>query len=266
MNEQLAKFQVMADNTRRANEQARRRFESCMKAASVECPTCGHPLCFSFDALVRCYLSDKNYHGPIPFGNCRECEMRAHLRNRGVPEKLLRCSFSNWKLESTSDRVAHSEAHSFCRQFEQTPVAARKHTLFFSSRVNGTGKSHLATAIMRHWVSSHSRPSYFVSQLQIGAMVADTYRSDYVADPKRRYGSVPFVVLDDLGQDSGRRDELAAVEAILTERDARCGWTVITTNLEQGAFAKWIGPRVTDRLMESIFAWVTMGNVSRRIA
>ncbi len=266
MNDHLELFRVMAENTRRANLKAKNAMIVAGRSAPTPCPTCAHPLSLDGDALVRLYLTNRDYAGPIPFAPCRECATRQHLEKRGVPLKLVGCSFDNWVLHTSVDADAAQFAKFFCESFEQTPVAARKHTLVLSSKVNGTGKSHLAVAIMRRWAQSHSRPSYFVNQMQIGTMLADTYRSDYSANPKHRYGSAPFVVLDDLGQDSGRRDEIAAVEEILTERDNRCGWTVCTTNLEPKAFAAWIGPRIASRFTASTFAWLTLGTVSRRTA
>lgn len=266
MNDHLERFRVMAENTRIANLTAQNKLTIANRGEPRVCEVCGARLLFDYNALVRLHLTDKNYCGPIPVCDCDECWMRARLEGCGVPKKLAPCSFQTWVLHTSVDADAAAAAQEFCKTFETSPVAARKHTLVLSSRVNGTGKSHLAIAIMRRWISSHSRPAQFTSQLQIGAMIADTYRSDYAAEPKRRFGTAPFVVLDDLGQDSGRRDELATIESILTERDGRCGWTVITTNLEPKEFAAWIGPRIASRLTASTFAWLTLGKVSRRTA
>lgn len=242
------------------------------------CRDCSSEMRADLTELARQVLT-RQRTDHIPCIPCFECSMRQRLVDIGVPQKMSACSFFNFDKGSDIERQAWDDCRSFGDHTINTPVAAKKHTIILASPENGTGKSHLAVAMLRRWIQHGSeRPMQWISHLDLSAWISKTYHDGpnpgapklwkddrgFIADPRQVLGHRQFLVLDDLGQDSGRKDEHSFIESILTKRDDLSGWTVITTNKTPEAFADWLGPRLADRVIGSLWKWVTLGNKSRR--
>jgi DNA replication protein DnaC len=247
-------------------------------AKPIFCRDCSMEMEADLTELARQILT-RQRTDHIPCIPCFECSMRQMMTDIGVPRKMAACSFQNFDRAQPIDRQAWDDCVAFSNHTVNHPVASKRHTIILASPENGTGKSHLAVSMLRRWIQDgSSRPMQWISHLDLTAWISKTYHDGidpgapnawkddrgFIADPRQVLGHRQFLVLDDLGQDSGRKDEHAFIESILTKRDDLSGWTVITTNKTPEAFADWLGPRLADRVIGSLWKWVTLGNVSRR--
>lgn len=269
------RFAEMVVRTKEATSEAEKILEH---AKPTFCRDCSMQMAVDLTELARQILT-RQRTDDIPCIPCFECEMRKRLVDAGVPRKMAPCAFKNFNATQPVDQKAFDDCYRFIDYAFDNPVAAKRHTIILASPENGTGKSHLAVALLRKWIKHCSmKPTQWISHLDLSAWISKTYHDGidslapkawkddrgFIADPRQVLGQRQFLVLDDLGQDSGRKDEHAFIESILTKRDDLSGWTVITTNKTPEAFADWLGPRLADRVIGSLWKWVTLGNVSRR--
>jgi DNA replication protein DnaC len=269
------RFAEMVVRTKDATTEAKKILKH---AKPIFCRDCSMEMEADLTELARQILT-RQRTDHIPCIPCFECSMRQMMTDIGVPRKMAACSFQNFDRAQPIDRQAWDDCVAFSNHTVNHPVASKRHTIILASPENGTGKSHLAVSMLRRWIQDgSSRPMQWISHLDLTAWISKTYHDGidpgapnawkddrgFIADPRQVLGHRQFLVLDDLGQDSGRKDEHAFIESILTKRDDLSGWTVITTNKTPEAFADWLGPRLADRVIGSLWKWVTLGNVSRR--
>ena len=191
------------------------------------------------------------------YDRCPKCEadarikdQNARLKSQGVPEILLDSTLDNWMPET------QSEASNLVRLREF--IRVRRGFLLMLGDL-GTGKSHLAVAIMRHFQSAA-----FIKQNTLLRSLRATYRNANAPDPVEECQHVGLLVIDEMGLSGGGRDELPALHEVLDYRHGERLPTVLTGNLGIEAMKEIVGPRISDRLKESAFAILNFSGQSRR--
>lgn len=151
-------------------------------------------------------------------------------------------------------------------------LAAGKHDrvrgLYLVHEAKGTGKSHLAVAIMRavHEANPRLRVVYDPADRLI-AKVQDSYgtgTTDRLIEDRRL---ADLYVLDDLGREKGTDDALRTLATILDEREGAP--TVITANAPPEELAKryrdgGLFDRVASRLGDDVYRYVSVPGPDRR--
>jgi len=115
----------------------------------------------------------------------------------------------------------------------------------------GIGKTHLAAAMMRHWIVKNSSESvgwYYTPYLF--SRIRSTYSSssyeterDIIEDLVSR----DMIVLDDIGSTTSTDFSLQTTLTLLGLREQECKQTIVTTNLTLQQWDK-IEPRIASRL------------------
>lgn len=170
---------------------------------------------------------------------CRQCAGERskpwHVR-AGVPTNLAGATFENWRPELASDH----EVLGACKRFAHDPA---RRMLVLAGKV-GTGKSHLAVAVM----VTVGRPARWITQNTILLKLRQTYRDDGAEDIVEACKSVRHLTIDDLGTSTGSRDEFPALYEIIAHRYNEGLSTVMTTNLPSSQWNAVFGDRLEDRL------------------
>lgn len=213
------------------------------------CPGCQTTLLVDVEATARLRVEGD---GGTIFQPCAECELRDWLRTRGVPEAYAGASFANWIVETSQDGIAADKCRAFARRPSGVLVVAG---------AMGRGKTHLATAIFRE--ARNGRGIWTDQPAALAALRAE-YGSGNPASLAIRLGNAALLVWDDFGMATGAKDEGALVESVFYRRHANRLPSVITTNLAARDFAEAVGARLSERLRENLFAWVTLSGASRR--
>jgi len=125
---------------------------------------------------------------------------------------------------------------------------------------DGTGKSHLAARILRG-----AGAGRMITHDDLLRALRATYRDDRAEDIVAACRKARLLVLDDFGL-SGGKDEQSMLHAILDYRDGSGAPTVITSRLSLAEICASLGPRMADRLTQSLYAAVTLTGPSRRAA
>lgn len=235
--------------TLRTRSAIRDTVEAEAKSNAKACPGCGCILKVDVEATARWRVEGE---GETVFEPCSECAEREWMQRRGVPVAYSGASFASWRTETDQDRVALEKAMAF---------AANPSGVLIVSGAMGRGKTHLATAVFRH---AKRGWGMWIDQSAALAALRAEYGSGNPASLAVRLGNAALLVWDDLGMATGAKDEGALVEAVFYRRHANRLPSVITTNLAARDFAEAVGARLSERLRENLFAWVTLSGASRR--
>ena len=117
----------------------------------------------------------------------------------------------------------------------------------------GSGKTHLAIALLNHWMDTRHLMGRFVSVANLLLRVRSTYQANAVETEfavVQELGQTPLLVLDDLG--AGYKTESQHAESVLLGiLDERYRWErrlIITTNLSETRLEQALEPRIMSRL------------------
>lgn len=117
----------------------------------------------------------------------------------------------------------------------------------------GTGKTHLACSIANYLVAEDYSP-LFISVIKAIRRIKETYRRDSVfkeQDIFDRFTSFDLLILDEIGVQFGTRAEEMIVTEIINERYEANKPTILISNLPVDGLAKYLKPRVMERMEEN---------------
>jgi DNA replication protein DnaC len=185
----------------------------------------------------------------------RRKDLEKALRQMGIGERHLSCSFENYKGGERVKRV--------CEEFIESPFD------LVLSGGPGTGKTHLAVAIFRYlateghidngkdwfWYKGNSFrlgdfTGLFISVPELLADIRSTYN-----DPKKdeqqlieRITSVDYLILDDLGAEKSTEWSISTLYLIIDKRYRAMNPTIVTTNLSIDEIGQGLSRRIASRL------------------
>jgi len=164
------------------------------------------------------------------------------LRSIGVGKRHESCSFENYK--------GGEKIKEICENF-----LSNSFDLIFSGG-SGTGKTHLASAILRELVKSGKVSGWrssgiFKSVPELLAEIRATYRNNSGDDEKtliEEYSDTQYLVLDDFGAEKTTEWSISTLYLIIDRRYRECLPTIITTNLTLDEIAEKFDQRIASRL------------------
>jgi DNA replication protein DnaC len=186
-----------------------------------------------------------------------------------IPPRLLDRSFAGYVADNTGQRKALAVASRYAESF------GRMHETGFGLVFlggPGTGKGHLAAAIMLSVVKTH-RVQYLTA-MDLFAMIRDTWRRTSEigqAQVVKHLGrDVDLLVVDEVGLQSGTEGEQTLLAHVLDHRYLNKRPTIIISNLGRAEFRKLMGDRMHSRLSECAsiveFGWDDYRPTARREA
>lgn len=191
------------------------------------------------------------------YARCPACvteDANARLRRfwarRGVPERLLESTFTNFEQPT--------EAHSQARNL--AGACARRELLFLILLGdNGNGKSHLGAAALKA-----CGDGLFIEHHSLIAEIRASYGTKTTPDIIERYQDAELLVLDEVGFSTGGADEPVHLHDILSKRHDCRRPTILTSNEELPKLKEILGFRLMDRMAESYEIKVLRGQSFRR--
>ena len=164
----------------------------------------------------------------------------ALLRGIGVGKRHEACSFDSYQGKEKTVNA--------CKEFIESPAD------MVLTGVPGTGKTHLAVAILRELVEGkkikNEMDACFIPVPELLAEIRASYR-DGGPDERDiigRYSRLPFLVLDDLGAEKTTEWSITTLYLIIDRRYRNMRPTIITTNLSLEQIAAALSERISSRL------------------
>ncbi len=182
----------------------------------------------------------------------REKEIAARhermIRAAAIPQRFVGRSFENFEADTDPKRHALTIARDYAEGFRAN--ARRGAGLIFAGRP-GTGKSHLAAAILQSVISPEVR---YITCLDMIRAVRETWRKDSETSEGRLLDylqGLELLVVDEVGMQYGTEGEQTIVFDVLDRRYREVRPTIILTNQDKAGLRTYVGDRTFDRLVET---------------
>lgn len=260
---------AMSGSSARRNKQA-----EALRLDDQICPHCGRELTAEWvefpPALQRKYEKPGEwyYHPCTP-----ECEQKneqrewelmrrdsrvAILKERsGLSKRMKGFTFGNFKpYVSPSAARATEKVESYLKSWEENSATGRG--LYFCGDV-GTGKTHLAVAVMNELISRKRVPALFVTVPEL----LDNMRGAY-NDPGRDIDewmaavkNADLLLLDDLGAERANEWVRERIFVIVNHRYREELPTIFTSNIGPKDLANQLGERTASRII-GMSDWISL--------
>ena len=198
-----------------------------------------------------------------------EVRVRGFLDNRinssGVPRKFLRCSFENYRVDTSLPEDAQSRqlsARRFCEDYANKFIEniERDKWILFLGGV-GTGKTHLACAIVNKVMREGGKGC--AGKYMMSSSVLRHLRSGgYGTEQKMMDELIDFdgiLILDDIAWQSGSEADRLALSELIAGRYAQERSLLMMSNIPAGDVSRFIGEQAFDRVREQattiLFNW-----------
>jgi len=188
-------------------------------------------------------------------------EMERTLGQTMIPGRFIGRTFDTYRIENDAQRNAFNVCKAFAENFDK--VLERGSCLVLSGRP-GTGKSHLAAAVLKQLLPRHI--GAYVTMMDLIRSLRDTWRRDSETSETQllnKLTDLPLLVIDEIGVQYGTDGERAILFDVMDRRYREMRPTILMTNLDKDAFKDCVGERVYDRLTE-VGKWVSFTWGSRR--
>ena len=175
--------------------------------------------------------------------------MEAQLAQALIPARFIGRSFENFVANGEAQEKALSIVNDYAMNFKNH---AKKGEGLVLSGLPGTGKSHLAIAVLQKIMPENV--GLYTTCMNVIRAIRQTWRKDSEQSENEVlniYTTVPLLVLDEIGVQYGTDGEQTILFDVLDRRYRDMMPTILLTNQDKKGFKEFIGERSFDRLVES---------------
>lgn len=206
------------------------------------------------------------------WSECPECEREREKAKSLREEANARAEIAAWRIEQLMGRTCipprfatrrfenfstgekdQAMALGVCREYalthwEETMKTGR--SLLILGRP-GTGKTHLAAAMVRS-VVSRGFPAVYVKEADIFRRIKESYMSHTVSERQTLADFVTpaLLAIDEVGRQFGTPAERSIFFDVVDKRYEAMKPTVLVSNLDREHFREFLGPAIFSRLCE----------------
>lgn len=191
----------------------------------------------------------------------RQRRLEAKLDQAGIPLRYRPKDFASYSADTDGKERARSTAMEFAQNFDRHYKAG---TFAVFSGLPGTGKSHLAIAILQEVM--RKRTGLYTSAIDAVRMIRNTWRKDSEKTETQvlqMLASIDLLVMDEIGVQYGTDAEQVTLFDIIDKRYRDMMPTILLTNLNAKGMKEFLGDRSYDRLREGGI-WVPFDWESQR--
>lgn len=173
------------------------------------------------------------------------------LIGSGIAERFKHCTFANYDI---GDDLAKARVLDICRSYSQSfPERYQKgQSLILSGNV-GTGKTHLASAMIQSIVREHMACAVITTAAEIARVVRASFAkgAGYTElDVLEELASVDLLVIDEVGVQSSSDFAPGLMHEVIDRRYQKVVPTIVVTNQLPEALPRFLGDRAVDRLRQ----------------
>lgn len=188
--------------------------------------------------------------------------LEAAIGRTGVPHRFREKTLASFIADTPQKRKALAVAEEFAANFASH---YEKGTMLVFSGLPGTGKSHLANAILMD-LARAGRSGMYLSAIDAIRMIRDTWRKGSEkseTDVLNTLSRAQLLVLDEIGVQYGTDSEQVNLFDIINKRYQDMKPTILITNQGKAGMMEFLGERSFDRLREGGM-WVAFDWPSQR--
>lgn len=189
-------------------------------------------------------------------------ERWARLDEAAVPLRFANRTLDNFKAETPDQLRALSISRDFVADWRATQ---KKGAWLVFSGLPGTGKSHLAIAILQAVMPGVV--GRYMTCMELIQTIRSTWRKDSEESETELLAmltNIPLLVLDEIGVQYGTESEQHHLFDVLDRRYREMQPTILLTNQNKEGFRQFVGDRVYDRMTE-VARWVPFEWPSYRV-
>lgn len=189
--------------------------------------------------------------------------IRRMLQESGVPPRFHSATLGNFNTSLPKQKVAHTWASNYAYRFDDVLAHGRSHALVGTQ---GTGKSHLSIAIIRHVLLKGGTARY-VSCMDLLMRFKGTMGSKAVENDLQvlgDYTKCDLLVVDEIGRHQDTSYDQSALFRVFDHRYQGQKPTLMISNMPSADFATLMGAALLDRLREGGGGKVTFDFPSQR--
>lgn len=175
--------------------------------------------------------------------------IQARLGRAAIPKRFIGRTFDGFTVSTDAQKKARDVCREYANNFRENSRAGMGLVL---SGKPGTGKSHLASAIMQHVIGTHS--TQYVTCMDVIRMIRETWRKDSEQSERRvleSLGRIDLLVIDEIGVQYGTDGEQTILFDVLDIRYRDQMPTILLTNQDMAGAKKFLGERTWDRIRET---------------
>ena len=150
-----------------------------------------------------------------------------------IPPRFADSTFANYKTWSHEQRDVI------------THLKTGKSAIIYGS--NGTGKTHLVFAAIRHQIEQGVSSKYVLA-FDFFTEIKRSFRDDTTEAIMDRYGKVGYLVVDEVDKTFGSQTEFVYLYSLINERYNRLLPTVLITNADEAELVSVIGKSTLSRV------------------
>ncbi|TEU23353.1 ATP-binding protein [Alkanindiges illinoisensis] len=187
-------------------------------------------------------------------------QQREFFAAMNLPELFKNSGLAGYKITDARQQPVIARLREYV---EEIKTGSSKNLILAGA--TGTGKTHLACAILRNIAHFNIRCRYVFSadfSAQIRASWDAKTRTKFESEVIDYFGSVPVLLIDDFGVNDLLKSDIWS--ALFDQRYRENKPTIITTNLDEVELVKMIGDRAADRVLpKSLWANCVWGSYRR---
>jgi len=173
------------------------------------------------------------------------------LTQRNVPLKYREVSLDSFKVVDSSTQKALNRARQYV--FDRGEIAELgSGEGIFMYGPNGTGKTHLAVAIMRSLTLAGELDWYFIKAPRLLMAIRRAFKEKYAQTEEEfieRFINYKYLVIDELGVEKITDWSLQTLYLIIDGRSDALKSTIITSNLSPREVRREIEARIASRIV-----------------
>lgn len=188
-----------------------------------------------------------------------ENQLAQALRGTGIPARFAHATLANYEPQTDQAQKILDACRRYVDSWEERFELGS--SLVLTGKV-GTGKTHLASAILQAIVRRYGQAGRYLTVMQAVRLVRDTYNQNAMETESAvfaRLASYPLLVLDEAGVQLGSNHEYTTLFEIINRRYSDMMPTILVSNLGISELSQTMGDRLIDRFREHgavlTFAW-----------
>ena len=179
------------------------------------------------------------------------------LKSSMIPERFKSCTLENYTTELPGQQKALDMSKNYITNYQE--IKKTGSSMFYCGTY-GTGKTHLAIAILAHLIKSHTTKGIYITTMRMLRDIRRSYNDrdlseQYLID---KYINTPLLVLDEVGVQMGTDAEKLLIYEVINGRYENYRSTIILSNLSFSELKKYMGERAIDRLKSKKGSMVVM--------